>query len=188
MPRQQSERWWAVTLNGVVALIVGVVTLLWPGITLGALIVIFGIFTLADGVLGLGALLFGARRVGPWWLRLLGSLLSIAAGLIALLWPGITSLALLWLVAAWALAKGILQIVIAVRYREHLARTWLLVLAGAVSLILGIVYVLFPGAGILSLVWLLGIFAIVYGGALIARGLLLRDVNRAFKGEARADT
>lgn len=147
MLRQQSERWWAVTLNGVVALIVGVVTLLWPGITLGALIVIFGIFTLADGVLGLGALLFGARRVGPWWLRLLGSLLSIAAGLIALLWPGITSLALLWLVAAWALAKGILQIVIAVRYREHLARTWLLVLAGAVSLILGIVYVLFPGGG-----------------------------------------
>lgn len=123
-----------------------------------------------------------------WWAVTLNGVVALIVGVVTLLWPGITSLALLWLVAAWALAKGILQIVIAVRYREHLARTWLLVLAGAVSLILGIVYVLFPGAGILSLVWLLGIFAIVYGGALIARGLLLRDVNRAFKGEARADT
>src|SRR5690606_10563107 len=103
MLRQQTERWWAVALRGLVAVIFGVVALVWPNLTLAAIVVLYGVFAIADGATGLVTLLFGFRRVGPRWFQLLDALLSIAAGLIALLWPGITSLALIWLIAAWAL-------------------------------------------------------------------------------------
>lgn len=186
MLRQQAERWWAVALRGLVAVVFGVVTLAWPNLTLAAIILLYGAFALADGVLGIVALLLGRRRPGPRWAQVLDSLLSIAAGLIALLWPGITSLALIWLIAAWALAKGILQVVLGVRLRGQVSRPWLLVLAGVLSLILGVIYVIFPQAGILSLVWVLGVFALLHGVSLIARGFLLRDVDRELGGEAGA--
>lgn len=188
MIQLHAERWWAVVLRGLVAVLFGAVTLIWPNLTLAALIIMYGVFALADGAMGLIGLLSGRRGSGPRWAHLVDALLSIAAGLIALLWPGITSLALLWLVAAWALARGLLQVVLAISQRDRLARPWLLVLAGVLSLLLGVVYAIFPQAGILSLVWILGVFAVLHGVALIARGLMLRDVNRAFEDQGRQAT
>src|SRR5690554_5620824 len=139
MLRTRAERWWAVALRGLAAVILGVVALLWPNLTLGALIVLFGIFVLADGAVGIFGLLSGLQRSRPWWVQLLEALLSIAAGLVALLWPALTSVALLWVIAVWAIARGLLQVILAVRFREWLPRPWMLGVAGALSLLLGIV-------------------------------------------------
>lgn len=179
MAREVLDRWWAVVLRGAVAVLFGAATLIWPGLTLGVLIVLYGIYAVVDGAFGLLGLLSGARPEHPWWVRLLDALVSLGAGLVALFWPGITSLALLWLVAGWALAKGVLQIILAVSLRRRMSNVRLLALAGVISVILGIVYVLFPQAGILSLVWVLGLYALVYGIVLFARGLALRVARRA---------
>jgi uncharacterized membrane protein HdeD (DUF308 family) len=169
-----ARNWWLFVLRGVLAILFGIAAFIWPGITLGAVILIYGIFALADGILALYGLISG-RRYAVWWAQLLQGLLGVAAGLIALVWPGLTALALLWVIAFWAILTGVLQITTAVRLRNEITNEWYLILGGLLSVALGIAFVFWPGAGILSLIWLLGIYAILFGVLGIAFGLRLRN-------------
>ena len=178
MLRRMLDSWWTVVLRGVLALLIGVATLIWPDLTLAVLIILFGVYALIDGLLSWVELLARRPNPRPRWVRFLSGLLGVVAGLIALFWPGITSLALLWLIATWAILRGILEITVAVTLRRHLQNTWLLILAGVLSVILGVIYFIFPGAGILSLVWMLGAYLILVGIVLLARGFTLRSVRR----------
>lgn len=173
MLRSFLDNWWAIALRGALAVLFGLMALIWPGITLGALILLYGVFVLADGILAVIGLIAGPRREA-WWVQLLWGLLSIAAGLVALFWPGITALALLVVIASWAIVTGVLEVAAAIRLRREIENEWLLGLAGAASVLLGIVFLVAPSAGILSLVWLLGIYALVFGALLIAFGFRLR--------------
>ena len=163
MLRREAQRWWVVALRGLAAVVFGVVAFVWPNLTLAAIIVLYGAFAVTDGVLGLVGLLFGLRRVVPQWFQAVDALLSLVAGLIAWFWPGLTSIALVWIIAAWALARGILQLVLAVRLRESLANPWTLVLVGVLSLILGVVF----RDDLVAPIAIIGV-VLVIGGAFLA--------------------
>ncbi|HEV8164756.1 MAG TPA: DUF308 domain-containing protein, partial [Actinomycetota bacterium] len=179
--------WWSVALRGVLAVAFGVVAWIWPHITVHALVLLYGFYALVDGLLALAALLVGGslvreRRV---WLLVEG-VAGIAAGVIAFLWPGITALVLLYLIAAWAIATGILEIAAAVWLRRELRGEWLLALGGVVSVLFGVFLIVRPGEGAIAVVWLIGLFAIVFGVALIGLGLRLRRLGRGLGGPATA--
>lgn len=172
------ERWWAVALRGAVSVLFGLVALFWPGITFVALVLLFGAYALVDGVFALMAAIAQARAKRRRWPLLLEGALGIAAGLVTLFYPGITGIALLAVIAAWAIVGGIFEIVEAVRLRRQIEGEWLLALAGALSVVFGVLVVLFPRAGALSVVWLLGAYAIAFGAVLIALAFRLRSVAR----------
>jgi uncharacterized membrane protein HdeD (DUF308 family) len=174
-----SRNWWAIALRGVAAIVFGLLTFVVPGITLAALVVLFGAFAIVDGVLTLAAV---ARGEGggsdqPRWVLALEGLVGIAAGLVAFVWPGLTALALVYVIAAWAILTGVLAIVAAVRLRRHIDNEWWLGLSGALSVAFGVLLMAAPGAGALALVFWIGAYAVVFGALLVALAFRLRSVR-----------
>lgn len=172
-----SRIWWAVALRGVAAIAFGFIALLWPDLTLAALVLVFGVFALIEGVVTLVGMFTGTSP-RPWWSQLLGALLSIAAGLIAIFTPAITALALLYVVAFWAILRGVTDIVAAIELRKVIDNEWFLALSGVLSVLLGVLFLLMPGVGILSLLWLLGIYALMIGVVLVVLGFRLRSAMK----------
>lgn len=168
-----ARNWWLVLLRGICAIACGLLAFIWPGATLLALVLLYGVFAAADGVLALTAALSGDTPTPRWWLVVVG-ILGIGAGLVALLWPGLTAAVLQLFIAAWAITTGVLQIVGAVRLRKEINDEWYLVAAGALWVIFGLVLVLRPEVGVLALLYTIGSFAIVYGALLISLALRLR--------------
>ena len=153
---------WALGLNGVLAVAVGVVILVWPGISLFALTILFGAYSLATGVVGLGAAFSGAVRGERGWL-IFSSLLGIAVGVIVLVWTDISALALLYVIGAYAVSLGILAVVGAFYLPLDGGDTALMVLSGLVSVLFGIVIFAKPGDGALVVLALIAAFALVTG-------------------------
>lgn len=173
-----ARRWWLLLLRGLLALAFGAMALAWPGPTAAALVLLLGAYLLVDGVFGL---LDCARQWGTLpdrWLWLLEAVLSLAAGTLALLAPGLTALALLMVVAAWAAVAGVLRIALALRLRKLIQGGWWLALGGLLSIGLGILLVVNPEAGVVSLVWLIGIWALLLGGVFVALALRLRRLGQ----------
>jgi uncharacterized membrane protein HdeD (DUF308 family) len=169
-----AENWWALALRGVAAIIFGVLAIVWPGVTLAALILLFGGYALVEGVLNVVAAVRGRGDDQPWWALLLEGLVSIAAGVVTFAVPGLTALALLYVIAAWAIVTGVLEIVAAIRLRRRITGDAVLALNGVLSIAFGVLTMLVPGAGALSLVWLIGAYAIVFGALLLGLSLQLR--------------
>ncbi|HEV7366685.1 MAG TPA: HdeD family acid-resistance protein [Gemmatimonadales bacterium] len=171
-----SRNWWAVSLRGLAGILFGIITFFAPGISLAALVLLFGAYALVDGVL---AIVSAVRRRGAdrWWLLLLEGLVGIAAGVLTFLWPGITALALLYVIAAWALVTGAFEIAAAIRLRKAISGEWLLALSGIFSIALGVLLVLFPGPGALAVTIWIGAYAFVFGALLFALGLRLRGLG-----------
>ncbi|HEU4399233.1 MAG TPA: HdeD family acid-resistance protein [Actinomycetota bacterium] len=178
-----SRYWWAVTLRGALAVVFGVIALIWPDITLHALVLLYGFYALVDGLLALAALVIGGNLVRDrrGWLIVEG-VAGIGAGVVAFLWPGITALVLLYLIAAWAIATGVLEVVVAIWLRRELRGEWLLALSGIVSVVFGVFLIVRPGEGAIAVVWLIGVFAILFGVALVGLGLRLRRLGGALRG------
>jgi uncharacterized membrane protein HdeD (DUF308 family) len=170
--------WWAVVLRGVAAVLFGLMALIWPGITVIVLVALFGAYALVDGTIGLGTAVFGGRERGRRGWLVVEGIAGVLAGISTFAWPGITALALLWLIAAWALVTGVLEIVAAVRLRREIQGEWLLALSGVLSVLFGILLAVWPAAGALSVVFVIGIYAIVFGVALVGLGLRLRRLRR----------
>jgi uncharacterized membrane protein HdeD (DUF308 family) len=174
-----SRYWWAVVLRGVVAVLFGVMALVWPGITVFALVVLFGAYALVDGVITLATAIGGNReRAGSRGWLVVEGIAGVLIGILTFAWPGVTALALLWLIAAWAIVTGVLEIVSAVRLRRELHHEWLLALSGALSVVFGILLAVWPAAGALTVVTLIGIYAIVFGAALVVLGVRMRRHQR----------
>ena len=176
-----SRHWWAVALRGVAAILFGVLALVWPGITVFALVILFGAYALVDGAFTLAAG-FGNRDGGRTrgsraWLFVRG-IAGILTGIIAAVWPGITALALLWVIALWAMMTGVLEIVAAFQLRTEMRHERLLALSGALSVLFGVLLVVWPAAGVLTLIVLIGVAAIAFGITLLMLGLRLRQVRR----------
>ena len=170
----QSHNWWVLVLRGVCAVLFGIGAIAWPGITLGVMVLFYGAFALVDGVFSIAAALVGRGGGSPWWAMLLRGLVGIAVGIITFAWLPIAELALLYTIAAWAVATGILEIAAAIRLRTEIRGEWMLVLSGALSVLLGILLAARPVVGLLWIVYMTGGFAIVYGVMLIALGVRLR--------------
>lgn len=161
-----ARNWWLVLLRGVCAIIFGVLTVFWPGLSLLTLVLLYGVFALFDGGLAIGAAIAGGTPAPRWWLALVG-LLGIAAGALTLTWPGITGLVLLFLIAGWALIAGVFQIVGAIRLRKEIEGESWLIATGILSVMFGVLILFFPGAGALGIAFAIGWFAIVYGALLV---------------------
>ena len=168
-----TRNWAALVLRGVVAIVFGLLVFLMPGLTLTALIVVFAAYAFVDGVLSLIAAT-RAQRGRPWWALVLLGVAGIGAAAIAIFWPALTALTLMFVIAGWAIASGVLEIAAAIRLRRYIEGEWLLGLSGSLSILLGVVLLLQPAAGAVAVVWWIGAFAILTGIAYIGLALRLR--------------
>ena len=161
--RTLHQNWWLVLLQGVLSVVLGVLALARPGVTLGALILLWGLFALLNGVVDVFGAIGAAGHHRSWGWQLAGGLVGILAGLAILRWPGLSALFVLYLVAIWALMMGIVRLVGAIADHEALPHAWLVALAGVVSVLFGIAMFAWPGVGLLTLVYLVGSYAVMYG-------------------------
>src|SRR2546425_7290910 len=171
-----ARNWWALALRWVVALLLGVAAFVLPGVTLAVFVALFGAYAIVDGVLPLIAGVRAAERHERWWSPVLKGLAGIAAGVLAFVWPALTALALLYLIAGWAIVTGVLEIVAAVHlHRAH--GEWLLGLHGVLSVLFGLLALVWPGAGGLTLLWVIGTDAVVFGGVLLVLAFRPRSLH-----------
>ena len=175
--------WWALLLRGIAAVLFGLAALFWPGVTLLVLIVFFGAYAMVDGVLAIVAGIWGSE--GSRWLLLAEGVLSVLAGLVVFFWPGMTALVLLFLISAWAILTGLLKVIMAIAFRRKVENAWLMGLSGVISVLFGVVLAVLPGAALLSLVWLLGIYALILGVVLIVLGFRARGHRQANASRVR---
>jgi uncharacterized membrane protein HdeD (DUF308 family) len=169
-----AKSWWLVLLRGIAAIVFGVLAFIWPGLTLLTLVILYGAYALVDGVITLiAAFSGGAKPVPTWWLIVVG-LAGVVAGIVTFLWPGITALVLIVFIGAWAIVHGIFEIIGAIRLRKEIDNEWWLILAGALSVIFGVIVLAAPGAGALGLIWVIGGYSIAFGILLVGLSLRLR--------------
>jgi uncharacterized membrane protein HdeD (DUF308 family) len=169
-----SGNWWVFVLRGAAAVVFGILSLAWPGVTVAVLVILFGAYALIDGI---GSLVSAWRHRGDANHRghhIGEGVIALLIGIITLVWPGATALALIVLIAIWALLTGIVEISAAIRLRRVISNEWVLGLAGAISVIAGIILLARPGAGALAIAVVIGIYALIFGFSLIWLGLRLR--------------
>jgi uncharacterized membrane protein HdeD (DUF308 family) len=180
-----SENWWLLALRGVAAVMFGVLAFIWPGITLVALVYLFGAYAFANGILSLALAFKGRKGRRSSASLIFGGIVSILTGLITFFLPGITALGLVLLIAAWAIANGVTEIAAAIRLRKVISNEWLLVLAGVLSIVFGIVLLLQPGIGALALVFWIGAWMIAIGVLLMILAFRVRNLAGMIGGRTR---
>jgi uncharacterized membrane protein HdeD (DUF308 family) len=170
-----ADNWRALALRGIVALIFGLVVLFWPGLVLTVLAVLFGIYAAVDGVITFVPALRSQERGARRTLPLAEGAVGIVAGLVAILWPGLTSSGLVYVIAGWALVTGVLKILTAILLRAEVENGWLLAGSGALSALFGVLLILLAGSDVPFLAPFIGVFAVVVGLALIVFAIRLRE-------------
>lgn len=177
MIHQLAKYWWLVVLRGVLAVLFAVLAFIWPAITLSILVIFLGAYLFVDGIF---SLVHGFRIMktdSHWWALVLEGLIGVIAGLIALFSPGVTALFLVVLVAIWSVVTGILEIILAIRLRKEITNEWMLVLAGVLSLVFGILLFIQPLTGVVVISWWLGFYALFFGIFLITVGIRLKKIT-----------
>ena len=174
-----ARNWWLVEIRGVAAIAFGLLAFLWPGLTLLVLVTLFAAYMLIDGI----ALLVSLRRAEPATsghrlaVALMG-ILGVAVGIATIVWPTITALALLYLVAFWAITLGLVQVIAAIRLRRDISGELWFVVGGMLTVVFGVFILAFPGSGLLSLVWIVGAWAIVFGITNLVLAWRLRGLHQ----------
>jgi len=168
-----AENWWLILLRGIAAILFGVLALIWPGVTIVTLVILFAAYALVDGVFALVAAIRGGTMFPRWWLALVG-IAGVVAGLYSFFFPGAAALVLILLIGWWSIVKGVFEIVGAISLRKEIDNELMLIFAGALSVAFGIVVILFPGAGALALVWIIAIYAIIFGFAFVGLAFRLK--------------
>ena len=161
-------------LRGVLAFVFGLLCFAYPGFTLKLLVIVFGSYTLIDGLVAIAAAITRAESQERWWSTLIEGLVGSLVGVLILAWPGITALSLLYLIATWAILTGIFKIVAAIRLRRHIIGEWLLLISGVASVVCGLLLFFMPGSGALAVLFWIGAFAVTIGFFLVVVALRLR--------------
>ncbi len=172
-----ARNWWILIVRGILAILFGLAAFLWPGITFLVLVLFFGAYAFVDGLF---AVVSGLSHMGDsrrWWVFVLEGLAGMAVGILTYIWPQAASLALLYVIASWAIVTGVLEIVAAIRLRREIQNEWLLALGGAASIIMGLILVVQPAVGGLALIWAMGGYALFFGLMLILLGFRLKSWN-----------
>lgn len=178
LPRQ----WWVYAQRGLLAILLGVLAVLWPQQTLRIWVLLFGILTLGNGLFAMIGGLVSAVPYEGWWPPVLSGAAGMAIGLLTVLWPEKTTLILTYLIAAWMVITGIFELVAGNQLQRVIMGDWVMGLGGVLSIVLGILLCVYPSAGILSLVWLIGLLTIVLGILLISVAFRLRSLHRDSEG------
>jgi uncharacterized membrane protein HdeD (DUF308 family) len=168
-----TRKWWVIALRGILAIVFGVVALAYPGITLVVLAFVFGAYVFVDGIFAIGTGIGHGGREAVWYV--LEGILGIAVGIATFFFPSITAQAFVFLVGLWAILTGIFEVIAG--FELPISKDWLLVLAGAVSIIFGVLVFANPVGGALAVVWLIGIYALVFGVTLLVLGIRLRGLG-----------
>jgi uncharacterized membrane protein HdeD (DUF308 family) len=179
-----TSKWWTFALQGLALLVFGILTLIWPGTSLRVMIALFGAFALVTGVMLVVASFDAAKQRMHWGSLLAAGILDVVVGLVTWFWPGLTAYAVLYLVVAWALVTGILYVVASLELRDEFPHAWLLTLTGVLSLALAVVLAVDPRDGILSLVLVVGIYAIIGGIAEVVFAFRLREMRQDVRSTA----
>jgi len=172
------RNWWLLLVRGIAAIIFGLAAFAWPGLTAAMLVLVFGAYVLIDGAFAIVDSIRYRDRIDRWWLWLLEGVLGVAVGTATLLMPGISAFMLLLFIAGWAIAGGVLRIIAAIQLRRRIEGEWLLGLGGVLSIAFGALLIAMPGAGIVSLVWLIGIWAISFGLLFVVLAFRLRAAGK----------
>lgn len=175
-----ARNWWVPMIRGVAAIAFGVLAIVWPGLALVTMVALFGTFALVDGIVALAGLFSTQTRATPWFLQLLVGLTGLGAGVATFVYPGMTAIVLLTFIAVYAVVVGIAQIVAAVQQREKPGAVPLGI-GGVAAALFGAIMLANPALGAVAVAWLIGIFAIAVGSALVAMGFALRSA----RGEAQ---
>jgi uncharacterized membrane protein HdeD (DUF308 family) len=175
MLEQLSRNWWMLTVRGVCAILFGLLAWIWPGITLWALVILFGAYALVDGIFAIGAAITGHARQSRIWLAVVG-VCGVLLGLVTLFWPHITGLVLLLLIAWWAIITGLFEIMAAIRLRNEIEGEWFYIVTGAVSVLFGVLLFIWPASGALAIIWVIGLFSILFGVVLVMASFRLRKL------------
>ncbi len=178
MLKQLAENWWSFAMRGVFALLFGTLALSFPVKTVLVLILMFGVWALIDGIT---ALIMAIGQKGWFW-YLIAGILSVAAGLFAISQPGATGRAILLLIAIWAIAKGIVEIIEAIQLRKEIEGEWALILTGILSILFGLFVLARPGAGALALIWVIALYSYMFGILQILIGFRLRRLKGDLEG------
>lgn len=173
-----SRTWWILMLRGVTAIIFGVLIFSQPEISIALLVLFFGAYLLVDGGLGAYSAVTGRKDHDDWWVLLIWSLLSVGVGILTFLAPSVTAMALLFYIVIWAIATGVLQIVAGIRLRKEIRGEWFLILGGLISVIFGAFLMSQPAAGALAMIWLIAIYAILFGVILVALAFRVRVFSK----------
>lgn len=188
MVDELARRWWMLAVRGAVAVVFGILALIWPGLTILALIVLFGVYALVDGLFNLGAAIGGGgptRGTGRFaglsgasrGMLAVEGVLGVAFGVVALAWPGETAMVLLVLIALWAIVTGIVELVAAVGLRRHISGEIWLGIAGVLSVLFGLAVIARPGIGAVAVAWVIGLYAILFGLTVLVLALRLRRLR-----------
>jgi uncharacterized membrane protein HdeD (DUF308 family) len=168
------RRWWLLLVRGIITIVFGLSAFAWPGLTIIILTALFAAYALVDGIF---ALVVGVNS--RWWILALLGTLGIIAGLIAFFYPGLTALTLLFVIAAWAIARGIMEIAAAIQLRKVITNEWALILGGICSVVFGLILFARPAAGALAVIWIIGAYALVIGTFLIILSFKLKRYHLA---------
>jgi uncharacterized membrane protein HdeD (DUF308 family) len=161
--------WWSLALRGLAAVAFGIMALVWPGLTVTALVLLFGAYALVDGLVTLASVVAHRHQLeGRPWLSILHGIAGVGAGIVTFVWPDITALALLFVIAAWAFVIGVVELAAAIRLRREIRHEWLLGLVGVLSIAFAVLLVAAPVEGALAITWAIGWFALINGVLLLA--------------------
>jgi uncharacterized membrane protein HdeD (DUF308 family) len=177
LARTLARHWWVVLLRGLVAIAFGVLTFTRPALSLAALLLFFGAFVFADGLLHVWTAVTDKEHENRW-LLLLGGLLGIGVGLLAFITPGLPAIAVLFYIAVWAVATGLLDIVAAVRLRKEIQGEWMLGLGGLCSVAFGVVLIARPAVGALAVLWIIAAYAVAFGVILTLLSFRLKGLAK----------
>jgi uncharacterized membrane protein HdeD (DUF308 family) len=169
-----ARNWWALALRGALAILLGLTAFVLPGVLLASLVLLFGAYALVDGIFAIIAGIRLAERHERWWPLVLEGLVGVVAGIMVFLLPAAAVLALLYLVSAWSIVTGVFRIAAAVKLRKQIEGEWLLILNGLLSVLFGVVIFVFPAVGLVTVVWIIGMYAIMFGILLLVLGFRLR--------------
>jgi len=173
-----SVSWWLLALRGIAAVVFGVFAVLLPGITLLWLVALFAAYAIFTGVVSIAVAVRSRRHENDWWIQLLLGLVAVAGGVAALVYPDITALTLVFIIGFTVLFTGVLDLAAAIRLRRQIRNEWVLAASGLVSIIFGVLVILFPGAGALALVGIIGAYAFLTGILLLAIAMRARAWGR----------
>jgi len=179
-----SRNWWAVGLRGLAAIIFGILALIWPGETFYVLVLLFGAYAFVDGIFAAFSAIRGMTEIRDWGWILAEGVIGVIIGVINFFSTSTTALFLLYLIAFWAILTGIVEIVQAVQLRRVIPNEWMLILGGAASVVFGVLLLLFPGTGALAIVWLIVLYAILFGLLLLGLAWRLRGMQQGAAGTA----
>lgn len=179
-----SEHWWILLLRGIIAVLFGLAIFAMPGLTLVLFVLLFGAFALADGILLIVDSLMNKNTNGRWWLRLLQGVVAILAGIAVFVWPGISALILLYVIAFNAIFGGTFQAISAFIFRKAIRGELLLIAGGIISVIFGVLLIMYPLSGALALVKVIGIFETFYGILLMVMSFDLLSMGKSAPARA----